>query len=410
MFKRYWIDRRGNFAIMAALSFSVLALAIGGAVDISMVSMDETSAQGAADAAALAGAKTMESGSVAEAQIAIQAVALANLPDRLKSSKITSDIDTAQGVVNVAISNSYDTAFLRLGGTKTISYSRSSQSSIKRDGFMDFYFLLDVSESMNIAADEVERKKLEDWTAEKNDRPCAFACHMPEDWTKWRISAYEMNRLIPPERGGPARLRIDVLRDAFKTTAQKLLQINADKSQNLSIRISTAGFSEIFARGVERSTDENTLVKSLDFKNIPSKHTYFREALSGFETMLGTQEDGSSQDKPEKVAVIITDGVNDVGIGRAPWMLTAPVDQSYCSRIKSKGIKLAVLEIKYVPNNDPWNFFLDRVGRTYPQISPALMMCASPGYYYLATDSNQASERLAGLANEIVRRNLRIRQ
>ncbi|WP_427026081.1 TadE/TadG family type IV pilus assembly protein [Aureimonas ureilytica] len=410
MFKGYWIDRRGNFAIMAALTFSVLALAIGGAVDISMVSMDETSAQSAADAAALAGAKTMESGSVAEAQIAIQAVALANLPDRLKSSKITGDIDTAQGVVNVVVSNSYDTAFLRLGGTKTISYSRSSQSSIKRDGFMDFYFLLDVSESMNIAADEVEREKLEDWTAEKNDRPCAFACHTPEDWTKWRISAYEMNQLIPPERGGPARLRIDVLRDAFKTTVHDLLKVSADKNQNLSIRISTAGFSEIFSEGVKKSTDEKALGDSIDFKNIPSAHTYLSNAFLGFELMLGKQYDGSSQDKPEKVAVIITDGVNDVPIGRSPWMQTAPVEQTYCNRIKAKGIKLAVLEIKYVDNYDKDGFFQSRVGATYPKLSPALMMCASPGYYYLATDSNQASERLAGLANEIVRRNLRIRQ
>ena len=406
MFKGYWIDRRGNFAIMAALTFSVLALAIGGAVDISMVSMDETSAQSAADAAALAGAKTMESGSVAEAHIAIQAVALANLPDRLKSSKITGDIDTAQGVVNVVVSNSYDTAFLRLGGTKTISYSRSSQSSIKRDGFMDFYFLLDVSESMNIAADDAERKKLEEITEAENARPCAFACHQVEP--RWSLkSVYQMNQ---DAEGGPARLRIDVLRDAFKTTVHDLLKINADKNQNLSIRISTAGFSEIFSEGVKKSTDEKALGDSIDFKNIPSAHTYLSNAFLGFELMLGKQYDGSSQDKPEKVAVIITDGVNDVPIGRSPWMQTAPVEQTYCNRIKAKGIKLAVLEIKYVDNYDKDGFFQSRVGATYPKLSPALMMCASPGYYYLATDSNQASERLAGLANEIVRRNLRIRQ
>lgn len=406
MFKEYWIDRRGNFAIMAALTFSVLALAIGGAVDVSMVYMDETSAQSAADAAALAGAKTMESGSVAQAQIAIQAVALANLPDRLKTSKITSDIDTVQGLVNVAVSNSYDTAFLRLGGTKTISYSRSSQSSIRRDGFMDFYFLLDVSESMNIAADEAERKKLEEITQEANNRPCAFACHTVEPYWGPR-SVYQMNQ---EAKGGSARLRIDVLRDAFRTTAHNLLQINADKSQNLSIRISTAGFSEIFSEGVKKSTDEKALGDSIEFKNIPSAHTYFSNAFLGFETMLGNQYDGSSQSKPEKVAVIITDGVNDVPIGWSPWMQTAPVEQTYCNRIKAKGIKLAVLEIKYVDNYDKDGFFESRVGATYPKLSPALMMCASPGYYYLATDSNQASERLSGLANEIVRRNLRIRQ
>ena len=391
---------------MAALTFSVLALAIGGAVDVSMVSMDETSAQSAADAAALAGAKTMESGNVAQAQIAIQAVALANLPDRLKTSKITSDIDTVQGLVNVAVSNSYDTAFLRLGGTKTISYSRSSQSSIRRDGFMDFYFLLDVSESMNIAADDAERKKLEEITNAENGRPCAFACHTVEPY--WSLkSVYQMNQ---EAKGGSARLRIDVLRDAFRTTAHNLLQINADKSQNLSIRISTAGFSEMFSEGVKKSTDEKALGDSIEFKNIPSAHTYFSNAFLGFETMLGNQYDGSSQDKPEKVAVIITDGVNDVPIGWSPWMQTAPVEQTYCNRIKAKGIKLAVLEIKYVDNYDKDGFFQSRVGATYPKLSPALMMCASPGYYYLATDSNQASERLSGLANEIVRRNLRIRQ
>lgn len=390
---------------MGSLAFLTLALAIGGTVDISMVMRSGTAAQGAADAAALAGAKRMETGTADEAQATIQSVALANLPDDLKGAQIKGEIDTKKGVVGVTISGQYDTAFLRLAHMDAIPYTRSSLSTIKRDGFMDFYFLLDVSESMNIAADATEREKLKKISGSINGRPCAFACHTAEpEHGHGPISVYDMNRNNPPWEGGPARLRIDVLREAFSTAINNLLSINADKSKNLTIRISTAGFSETFSPGVIGSDNVKELTDSLAFSDIASKHTDTSWALKKFTGMLGPQYDGSAPEKPEKVAVFITDGLNDVGDFQ-----TGPVDVTYCNRIKAKGIKLAVLEIKYVADYGE-GFFLSRVAPKYPLLSPALMMCASPGYYYLATDSRQASEKLAGLANDIVRQNLRIRQ
>ena len=403
LLRRFMSDRRGNFVVMAGCSFVVLAFAIGGGVDMSMLSRATTASQGAADAAALAGAKQMEKGTASEAMAVIQSVALANLPEDLKSAKVTGDIDTQNGIVSVTVSGAYQTAFLSLMHQDSLPYERRSRSTIKRDGFMDFYFMLDVSESMNIAADAVERAKLLKITEAGNNRPCAFACHSPEPWAYGPLSVYQMNQMYPSWKGGPARLRIDVLRDAFATAIRNLLAINADPSNNLTIRISTAGFSNNFAKGVLQSTDEAALKASLAFPTVPSDHTRYDVAFQGLQTMLGTQYDGSSDAKPEKVAVVITDGVSDTGA-----FATGPIDVTYCSQIKAKGFKLAVLEIKYVEDYDRDGFFASRVAPAYPTLSPALVMCASPGYYYLATDSRQASEKLAALANDIVRQNLRI--
>lgn len=400
LLRRFLFDRRGNIAIMAGGSFIVLAFAIGGAVDVSMLSRATMASQAAADAAALAGARQMETGTVSQATALIQSVARANLPADMQLAEVTSEIDTVNGSVSVTVSGTYKTAFLSLMKQNSLSYKRRAQSTIKRDGFMDFYFMLDVSESMNIAADATERAKLLKITEASNGRPCAFACHKPEPDHWGPLSVSQMNDMWFE---GPARLRIDVLKEAFGTAVRNLLAINADESKNLTIHISTAGFSDSFVQGVVRSTNEAALKASLAFPTIDSDHTRYDVAFRGLQTMLGSQYDGSSETKPEKVAVVITDGVSDTGAHAI-----SAIDVDYCNQIKAKGFKLAVLEIKYVEDYDQFGFFESRVAPAYPTLSPALMMCASPGYYYFATDSRQAAEKLAGLANDIVRQNLRI--
>ncbi|WP_062119858.1 pilus assembly protein [Aureimonas sp. AU40] len=398
MLKRFLFDRRGNFAVMAAGVLIMLAIAIGGAVDVSMLSRDASAAQAAADAAALAGAKRMETGTASDATAMINSVATANLPDDLKSATIASAIDTANGLVSVTISGSYKTAFLSLAHTDALTYSRQSQSTIKRNGYMDFYFLLDVSESMNIAADATERAKLQATTKAANNRPCAFACHEVEPYWSPK-SVYQMNQEAGANK---AKLRIDVLQDAFDTTVDNLLAVNA-KSDNLTIRISTAGFSSAFEKGLTASTNAVELKKSIRNFTVANGHTTYTLALQGLSDMMGDQADGSAQTKPEKVAVIITDGVKD-----EPSWTFGTINQGYCTALKDKGFKVAVLEIKYIYDLDYQGYFLSRVAPFYTSITPQLDACASPGLHYLATDSKQASEKLSSLANDLVRQNLRV--
>lgn len=400
MFQRFLFDRRGNFAVMAGLAFVALAIAIGGAVDVGMLSRNANAAQSAADAAALAGAKRMETGTVSDATAIIQSVALANLPEDQRTASIASTIDTASGRVSVTISGTYKTAFLSLAHTDELPYSRQSQSTIKRNGYMDFYFLLDVSESMNIAADATERAKLQATTQATNNRPCAFACHEVEPYWSPK-SVYQMNLEAGANK---ARLRIDVLQDAFDTTVDNLLAVNG-KNQGLTIRISTSGFSSSFEKGLTTSTDAASLKKSIRNFSIANGHTTYTLALKGLSDMMGGQSDGSSQGKPEKVAVIVTDGVKD-----EPSWTFGTINQDYCSALKAKGFKIAVLEIKYIYDLDYQGYFASRVAPFYSSITPQLDACASPGLHYLATDSQQASEKLSGLASDIVRQNLRVQK
>lgn len=409
MLRAFGKDERGNFAIVTCLMATVLVGALGGAIDLSSQWIDQSTVQRAADAAALAGAKALETGTETDARRAVEVVGQANLPSGFPSVAFEVQIDEAAGTVNVAGSGSTEPHFLELFNINTLPIGASAQALIQRKSFIDFYFLLDVSESMNIAASDADRVTLETYTGNAGTGACAFACHSIN---------YDVN---PPRswftlsREAGVRLRIDVLRDASKGMVDKILDLNNEPGSLKSTRIATAGFNSSFTIGTGPTDQRTTAKSSIDTlitssNSLPShaQHTNIRNALQEWRLQqLKTQGTGSSANNVKKFAILVTDGVRDDD----PWFRwwgMGPVEPWYCDAIKNLGIELAVLEIKYVKDYDRGNFFRDRVSWYYDQISPNMKTCASSGLYALALDSNDAQTQLFKLVDAIltVRRRL----
>lgn len=400
MLKRFAKDERGNFAVFTGLMAVVLIGGLGGVIDLSRQAREQSTVLRAADAASLAGAKELEFGTVASAQLAIQRAATANLPENFPPVTFQGTIDEAAGTVNVVGSGTIKPYFLPLMKINSLSIAAKSQALIQRKTYSDFYFLLDVSESMNIAASAADRAKMESITQRYNNRPCAFACHVVEPY--WGpLSLYDVNK---NQGANKARLRIDVLRDAANTMIDKILALNAQPGSLKSTRVATAGFGTSYMPGVGPTSDATVLKASIK-SMAGNDHTNIANAIAGLNAQLKSQGKGTSFADSRKFAILVTDGVRDTGFGRSDL---GPIDPALCSAIKSKGIDLAVLEIKYVNDPDRFGYFRDRVAWYYNNISPNLQSCASPGLYDQATDADQAQGKLLKMIEELmtVRRRL----
>ncbi|ALN75302.1 TadE/TadG family type IV pilus assembly protein [Aureimonas sp. AU20] len=398
--KTFVQDQRGNFAVITGILSVLLIGSLGGILDLSTQWIDQSVVQRAVDAAALAGAKKLEIGTEAEAQKVIQLAAKANLPVGFPDVTFQGKIDQTAGTVDVVGSGNLAPNFLQLFQIRNLPIDASSQALIQRKSFVDFYFLLDISESMNIAASDEDRSKLEKATNQMNGRPCAFACHVP-DWDR-TLSNYAISQIAG------VTLRVDVLRSAADSMIDKVLSLNSAVGSLVSTRVATAGFSSSFHDWQPPITHAGILKASIRTPAPePHPHSDMKLAFEDFRRKLGAQGSGRTQSDPKKIAIVVTDGVRDEDESFSPFSL-GPVDPLSCKPIKDGGIDLVVLEIKYIKNFDTGNFFRDRVARYYDLISPNMKSCASPNYYYQAQDAGSAESQLLQIVDDImtVRRRL----
>lgn len=398
MIRDFSAAKGANFAVIAALSAVPLMVALGGAIDYAGVTRAATAAQNSADAAALAAAQRLESGTSSDATKEGEIYGRSSLPSDLSYIKLSQVIDKTAGTVVVTAKGAHKTSFLKLIKIDSMPFERVSAAVIKQKGFVEFQFLLDVSESMNIAASTEDRKKLQAITKAAANRPCAFACHEVEIAVSLK-SVWQMNQDAGTNK---ARLRIDVLRDAADSMIDTLLTKNSESGSLLDVNVQTNGFSQSYQKGVGPSKDAAKLKSSIRTFAIANNHTSYSTALNGLNSSLGIQGNGKTATTPRKVALLITDGVKNDN-----WDL-GTIDPKACSKIKDKGIDLAVLEIKYVEDYDYQNYYRDRVASFRKKISPSLESCASAGLYYMAEDSAEAEAHLLKLAETLVTNKLRI--
>jgi Flp pilus assembly protein TadG len=193
-------NKRGNTAIMFALSAIPVVAAIGCVVDYSYASMIKTKLQAAADAAAVATvsnnspiaatAKAMSgNGAVSGGSTYMQnffgsdATAFSGVSD-------TGTVTKSGMTVTATLTYSYSvpTTFLKVIGYSNIALSGSSTASVTLATYISFYLMLDVSGSMSFPSTTAEQVRLmsvnPDNLHPSNSPPnsgypqgCQFACH-----------------------------------------------------------------------------------------------------------------------------------------------------------------------------------------------------------------------------------------
>jgi Flp pilus assembly protein TadG len=393
-------DRKGSLSTLMSLTLIPVACIIGIAVDFGQSGRRKLSLDSIADSASLA--------AVTPAMLAQPAQASINLATTLfngQASSVTGVTGTTltvnaqdQGLsrtVTVSYQSTSQALFGGITGKSTLPIGGLSQSTASVPPNIDFYLLLDNSPSMAIAATTSGINTMVSNTPDQ----CAFACHesdtSPNDY-------YGLARRLG------VTLRMDLLRQATQnlmSTAQTTATSN-NAQYRAAIYTFNIGFNTI-ANLTSNLSTAKTQAGNIDIYEVPAQNwsndaiTNYTGAMNQINSAMPTPGQGTNQsgDKPQEVLFIVTDGVEDQMVSGS--RVQSLMDPSYCTTIKNRGIRIAVLYTTYLPL--PTNAWYNQyIAPFQPNIGTNLKSCASPGLYYAVTTNGDISAALNNLFNSAV--------
>ena len=183
--RKFCCNRRGNFAMIFALTLPVMMFGIGLAIDFGHGSQVRTQLNAAADAAALAAlTPAMMGQSNATAQAAVQNMfngeiagisSLAAGDTTITVTVTNPNGNTLTRNVTVTYTAQNTNIFAGVLGVPTLALGGTSSASATIAPNINFYLLLDNSPSMSLPATQAGITQLESLTPQQGN--CAFACH-----------------------------------------------------------------------------------------------------------------------------------------------------------------------------------------------------------------------------------------
>jgi hypothetical protein len=178
------------------------------------------------------------------------------------------------------------------------------------------------------------------------------------------------------------------------TTNYPLMGLTANYVSAWSSSSANFGVMEMYANSVGCANAACT--SGVSFNDVA---TNYDVAMSNINATMPNPGGGSNlpSDTPQEVMFFVTDGVEDEqNVIRLIQPINAGLSTNYCTLIKNRGIKIAVLYTAYLPV--PANsFYMTYVSPIQSSLGPALQACASPGLYYQAAIGANLGTALATL-------------
>lgn len=389
-----WGMRAGSVAPTFAFVMVPLIGLAGGTIDYVSMSAGRTTLQNAIDAGTMAAAVSRGAGaSVADAERQGADVFTRNCTELRYCAGVTPSVKVGSSDVQGTVSGSAPTLFLPVIGIESFEVAAASQVKIGVNaGYEDFYYLIDMSDSISIAADEANKTKLRAVTKPVTTgvpEGCEFACHTV-------YSGFGPKSLYEIARENKVRLREDVLIEAVNASLDQILSsvsgTHADR-----YRVGAWGFSDDIEE-LSKLTSNSTNVKTKVQKAAITRYnTKYDVVMPKFTKIVGTGYDGSNKDTPRKTAVIVTDGV------KANYDTNAygPFDPKMCDELKKANVRVVVINVEY-QNATGETYFDARVKPYYTELPGRLKTCASPGFSYTADDPTEIQVTFQKMAKDVV--------
>jgi hypothetical protein len=144
--------------------------------------------------------------------------------------------------------------------------------------------------------------------------------------------------------------------------------------------------------------------------------------MQSLNTIMPAPGAGTSNagDTPQEVVFVVTDGVEDkvvsstsacsqptVSMGSGQYRCQQPIDTTWCSTVKNRGIRIAVLYTEYLPlpTNSWYNSYVapfNSPGPATGQIATNLQSCASQGLFYDVQSGGDITAALNALFQLVV--------
>jgi Flp pilus assembly protein TadG len=398
--QRFLADRSATVAAAFAAGVIPAMYMIGVGIDYTTAAQRHQALNAIADSAALAAVTPAmmaqgDAQSILAAQQTFnsQATALPGVTYDPANLSVTVQDVGIHRTVAVSYTAASRTLIAGLLGQPSIPVSGLSQATTTVPPNIDFYLLLDNSPSMAVAATTAGINTM---VANTPDQ-CAFACHesdtSPNDY-------YGLARKLG------VTLRIDNLRTATQnlmSTAQST-ETSMNATYRMAIYTFNYGFNTI-ATLTSNLTFANTQAGNISIYEVPQQNwnndeiTNYDNAMSNINGILPNPGTGAVNDKPQEVLFFVTDGVEDENVnGNRQQSL---MDTSWCTIIKNRGIRIAVLYTTYLPlpTNSWYNTY---IAPFQAQIGPNLQSCASPGLYFEVNTNQDVSTAMSALFQNAV--------
>lgn len=437
-------DQRGVVAIILALSLVPMVGMVGLSIDYTQAMIAKSRLQAQIDTAALAGVRAAflilsdESGSTPRAlKAANRAVhdywnTNSNGLKYVTRAKIKTYLNIQQGRVTITLHYKavMDTSLAKLFNIKIFNLSGDNTSVVDLPRYINTYMVLDVSQSMGIAATASAREKLKRLTnipsVSEGARNCEFACHFVE--SSLGKSSYTL------ARENNVDLRIDVLKNAAISAVQDAQRVALYPNQ---FKFDVTIFHGM-AENVSPLSQETTKIVKAIRDNVDLSSVFWRGdtklevGLDAVNARLRQSGDGFSAATPKNLVVFISDGVADEtddggtyqnrnahrpgGVPSLPsdpwrWTYGSPaLIPRVCQDIKRKGTTVAVLETTYNPiaksaaerRANALSAYELTVKPWASAISPAMQTCASPGLHYAADGATEIAAALSTIFDKEV--------
>ena len=449
--RRFMGDRRGNTAITFALALIPIMFLTGMGLDFSSATSKRVRLNEAADSAALAMVTP-----TAMIQTCAQATTAAqNIFNGEASlvSGLTYSTPTISGCVNgsstrtVTVSytaysqNAFPNVLALLTKTSetTWTITGSSTATSTTAPNINFYLLLDNSPSMDIAATTSGINTMVANTSAQGG--CAFACHEtnpsaddlgnPHGEDNYTLAAnlgvvtrienmasatsslmstatqtMQDNNASCPNGPGCYEMAIFTFNvqgttnnQCNSTTIQTIYAPSCNPSSNLSAASTAAGNIDVL-----EVCSNNYLTCS---NNNNDTDTDFETAMSAINNIMPTPGTGNSGSTPQEVLFLVTDGVDDeINSSSCSQTLDGtrcqqPFDTSWCTTVKNRGIRIAVLYTEYLPL--PTNAWYNSWVAPYQSsLASNMQSCASSGLYFEVTTDGDIAAAMVSLFQQAV--------
>lgn len=403
-------------------------LAVGAAVDYSFANRTKAVLDGIADATSLSavGQSALAISASKEQKDAVKffkAQAIALKRGSLDTVKVKVKDNSSGRTAVVTYTAEVPTAFMGIVGLTNIKITGSSTAASAIPAYIDFYLLLDNTPSMGVGATPADVATM---VANTPDQ-CAFACHeldiSPNDY-------YGLAKKLG------VTTRIDVVRSA---TQQLMDTANVTQTVPNQFRAAiytfgasaaSAGLTKIFSLSSSLSSAK-TAAAAIDLMTVPYQNyasdtdTDFDSVLPAIDSLIAAPGDGTSPSSPQKILFFVSDGVADANTavcsqpttpgqdpqtGQKYTRCQQPLNVSWCTAMKARGVKIAVLYTTYLalPTNGWYMSWIDPFNKgpygpsINSQIAKNMESCASPGFYFEVSPTDGISQAMTALFQKVV--------
>jgi Flp pilus assembly protein TadG len=430
--RRFSRDRRGNVALIFALSMIPCVFLVGMALDFTSAAQKRVQLNAAADAAALAAVtpSMMTQTNTAAQTAATNAFnAVAGNAAGVTSVAPTITVSTSGVTRTVSVTytanstNSFPNVLKLLTGSSQTNWaiSGSSTATATTAPNIDFYLLLDNSPSMNIAATSDGINTMVANTSAQGG--CAFACHEshPSADNLGNPNG-EDNYTLAANLGVVTRIQNMVAAtQALTTTATTVGSAN-----NATYRMAVYTFNYLGTNTVQTLTSSltsvSTAASNIDVLEVYDNNcltsacsagagnndtdTDFNTAMSNINGTMPLPGTGSSSSTPQEVLFIVSDGVDDKVSASCSQTLSGnrcqqPFDTTWCTTVKNRGIRIAMLYTEYLPLPTN-NWYVTWISPWQPTIATNLQSCASTGLYFAITTDGDITTAMQALFTQAV--------